>query len=355
MKFLLPLIVLCTLGANEITLTKQQAQNWQIQTTLASPSGTIPLGTFMIEVVTPPHLLQAITLPFEAQITKLHIASFQEIKQGEILAEISSPSWIEAQQTFISHTLMHNEQKSIAHRKNRLCKEGIIPQKECISINTTLQNTKSKQEAAKALLLAYGASQKQITQISQTKHIQQYLPIYANKSGIITHLNTEVGSSIDTSKPLCIIQKPGALWMESDLPQKYIKTLQKQKSLFITLNGSQYQCNVLNFSPTINRQNQTQRVRFSLPKNAPLLAGFRGISEIIINKPSWKIAQKSVIQSENQSIVFVKKDHGYQSLAVNIYATQDPFYYIEKDEKLKAPIVISGIAILKSMMETENE
>ncbi len=59
----------------------------------------------MAEVVTPPQLLQTVSLPFEAQIKKIYVANFDNVKRREPLAEVTGRDWIELQKRFISDAI----------------------------------------------------------------------------------------------------------------------------------------------------------------------------------------------------------------------------------------------------------
>ncbi len=349
-SLLLLIITIFALKANEIKLTTEQEKNWQIKTQMVEKSDTLPLGKFMMEVTTPPNLFRAVTLAFEAQVTKLYVALYQNIKKGTLLAEVSGAAWINAQTEAISNVIKLKESQSIANRKNRLCQEGIIPQKECVSINAIVQNNRAKLSASKAVLSAYGANKNIIKEIITALKIKQNLPIRAQTNGAIIELNVQVGKSINASSPLMIIQEQGAMWLESDIPLSAIKSLQSEKSITIKIDNKSYICKVLQLSPVINSQNQTIHVRFALPDSAKLLSGFRDIGQVIIKKPSLIVDKKAVVKSDNKYIVFVKETNGYKSVIVDVLAEDDKVYYIAPDERLNAPIAITSLAALKSMI-----
>ncbi len=348
---LLMIMTIFALEANEIKLSQKEGENWQIKTKMVEKTNSLPLGTFMMNVTTPPNLLRAITLAFEAQVTKLYVTSYQSIKKGELLAEVSGASWIQAQTEAISNSITLRESRTNANRKNRLCKEGIIPQKECITVNAIVQNNRARLSASKAVLSAYGADETVIKEIINSLKIKPNLPIKSQTSGAVMELNAQVGKSINASSPLMIIQEKGAMWLESDIPLSFIRTLQAQKSVKINIDKKSYTCELLQFSPVINAQNQTIHVKFALPKDATLLSGYRGVAQIIIEKPAMVVDKKSVIKDGALFVVFIKTDNGYKSIDVDILAEDENVYYIAPNSELTKPIATSSLATLKSMME----
>ncbi len=344
-------LAIFVLNANEITLTKQQITNWQIKTQIPTKSNTIPQGTYLMEVTTPPNLNQAITLTFEAQVRKIYVASYQNIKKGDLLIEVSGSSWIEAQNEAILDAIKLKQSRTIANQKNRLCKEEIIPQKECINAGAILKNDRAKLSASKAVLKAYGADAKLIKEIVNNLKIRQSLSIKSNATGVITELYAQVGKSIDASSPLLLIQENGAKWIESDIPNDDIDTLIGEKEVEIVIKNQTYLCKVLQFSPIINRHNQTRKVRFILPDNSKLLSGFRDLGQITIKKPSFTVDKHSVIKSGKKYIVFVETASGYKSVRVEILAEDEKVYYLAPNKLLETPIAISSLATLKSMLD----
>ncbi len=133
----------------------------------------------MAEVVTPPQLLQTVSLPFEAQIKKIYVANFDNVKRREPLAEVTGRDWIELQKRFISDAIELKHHKSVADRKDRLCQEEIIPRKECISANAEYRADRIKVSASKALLRGYGADEKMIRELFENLKISQTLKVHS--------------------------------------------------------------------------------------------------------------------------------------------------------------------------------
>ncbi len=356
-KLALILTVSTTLSlvAQEIKLTPQQNQDWHIQSAQPIPSKTLSIGSFMGEVTTPPQLLHSISLPFEAQVKKLFVANYDNIQKGDLLAEVTGRDWIELQQRFISDAITLKHHGDIASRKNRLCKEEIIPKKECTTANATYRADKIKVVASKALLKGYGATNRMIQDLFEDLKIAQTLSIRSDVDGKIVQLNAQSGKRTSPSDALFVIQKEGALWLEVEMLAKKAMRLKNGEAVKISFNHESFDSHLLLHSPTINPQNQTQKVRFSLPKSEKFLTGMRDTAQISTLEPTLKVPKKAVIDYQNQEIVFLKTDQGYRSMRVNILGEDALFYYIEDKPTLHHPIATSSIAILKSLMEEGHE
>lgn len=357
MKKILLLSVLSVLyvGATELKLSEKALDNWKIKTAKASVSDTLPLGSFIVKVTTPPTLLHSITLPFQAQVLSLNVASYQKVNKGDLLATVTGTEWIEVQKKTISDAIELRHHKHLAERKNRLCREGIIPKKECMAANAEMKTDEIKLSASKALLKSFGASDSIVRSLLKQLKITSSIPIVADTDGVITTLNAQVGQTTDSTQALFVIQKEGDLWLESDMPYVATASLQRGSSIQLGIDNKVYASEVLELSPTIDVQNQSRHVRFSMAKDSGLLIGMRPMAEVLLTQKSLRIPKKSLIQNEGVDIVFVQKGDVFIDVAVTVLGEDAKYYYLQDIDALHQPIVTTSIAVLKGMLGAEDE
>ena len=348
-------LTLLFINAKPIKLTPQQQKDWQITTAQPKVSKSLTIGRFMAEVTTPPQYLYSVTLPFEAQIQKLYVANYDSVKKGQLLAEVTGRDWIEIQQRFISDAIELKHHAHIAERKNRLCSEGIIPKKECTSANAEHKADKIKASASKALLKGYGATNKMINDLFNNLKISRTIKLRSLVSGRLLKLNVRSGKSTNPTDALFVIQKEGALWLEVEIPVKKAMRLKKGEILSILFNEESFSGKVLLKSPIINIVNQTQKVRFLLPKSSKFLTGMRDMAELSITTNTLQVEKKSVITIKNSKVLFVVTPKGYISTPIKVLGEDDNHYFINGKLQSTDTIATSSLAILKSMMESEDE
>ena len=348
-------LTLLFVNAEPIKLTAQQQKDWQIATAQPELSQSLTIGRFMAEVTTPPQYLYSVTLPFEAQIQKLYVANYDSVKKGQLLAEVTGRDWIEIQQRFISDAIELKHHAHIAERKNRLCSEGIIPKKECTSANAEHKADKIKASASKALLKGYGATNSMIHELFDNLKISRTIELRSLVSGRLLKLNVRSGKSTNPTDALFVIQKEGALWLEVEIPVKKAMRLKKGEMLSIVFNEESFSSKILLKSPTINIVNQTQKVRFLLPNNSQFLTGMRDMAQLSITTNSLRVAKKSVITIKNKKVVFIVTPKGYSATPIKVLGEDDNHYYISGNLQSTDTIATSSLAILKSMMESEDE
>jgi len=354
-----PLLIISTLlgmlNATTVTLTPQQQRDWTIKTENPQPSSLLAIGKCMAQVVTPPQLLHTVSLPFEAQIKKLFVANYESVKRGTRLAEVTGREWIELQQRFIADAIELKHHRRVAERKNRLCQEEIIPQKECTAANAEYRADQIKVAASKALLRGYGADATLINNLFEHLKIAPTMTLYAKLSGRVVQLNAQTGRSVSPSDALFVIQKAGSLWLEANMLAYKSTHLDDHVKVHINFNHQNFESQLLLHAPQINPDDQTQKVRFSLPKGSKFLAGMRDTVKISIDKNTLKVPKKAVISYNDEQVVFVQNAQGYTPFAITILGEDEQHYYLQDQPQLHAPIAVSSLTILKSLLEGQDE
>lgn len=354
-KLILLTLSTLMLNAENIILSSEQEANWQIKVETPQISKRLPLGEFVAEVVTPPTLLHTISLPFEANVKKLHVANFQPVTKGQILADVTGTEWIETQQKAISDAIEFKHHEHLAERKNMLCQEEIIPQKECVAANAELEADKIKVAASKALLGSYGASDAMISKLFKDLTLSQTIELKSTVEGRIVELHASPGKSTSPADALFIIQEKGPLWLESAIESKRTVGLQEGEKVEVTLEHYTFETSILQLSPVINPENQTRQIRFEVPADRHIFSGLRTSAKITIFHDSLKIRKNAVIKDGDAQIVFVKNKEGYTSVPVEILAEDDTYYFIKPSSVLENKIAVSSLAILKNMLGSEDE
>lgn len=346
------LIFALSLIAN-VTLTPQEEKSWQIQSAKAKEVTHVPLDAYMMQVTTPLTLLHTISVPYEAQVVQLHKTEFEHAKKGEVLADLSSQNWIEAQKEAIDTWIELSYSKNEANRRSQLCKEEIIAQKECFVADEEMKRDTIKLQAAKALLRSYGATDEMMQKLFNELTIFSNIELRSSVKGVVLQTDIQVGKNISPSSALFVIKMDGENWLEADIPQAVAKTLQPSQEVILRVAKDEIKSKILLISPTLHPLNQTRYVRFVLPKDANLLAGLRTKVELSVAKRAFVIDKKALIRQDNESIVFIKKGQTYSALRVDVLAENREVCYLEYKEELKEPIAVTATSILQNRLKED--
>ncbi len=343
------------LQAEQIQMTSEQEKNWNISVEAPKASKSYPFGEFIAHVVTPPTLLNTISLPFEANVKKLYVAKYQRVKHGDVLAEVTGTKWIEVQQKAIAEAIEYKHHAHLTERKNVLCKEEIIPQKECVAANAELKADKIRVAASKALLKGYGASQSVIDTLFKNLEISNTIKITSTVDGSIIELGATPGKSTNPDDALFVIKQEGALWLEANIEADRTMKLHEGQDVEVTLNQELFKTRVLQIAPVINPQNQTRQVRFLLPTKANISSGFIGSAKLTLFSDVLKVKKNSVIKEGFTQIVFAKTKKGFVAVPVKVLSEDDDYYYLKKSPRLQDEIATNSLAILKNLLGGSDE
>ena len=341
--------------AEKVEITSEQEKNWDIKVEKPQPASKYPLGEFIAQVVTPPTLLQTISLPFEANVKKLNVAKYQRVKKGDVLAEVTGTKCIEVQQKAISDAIEFRHHSHLTERKNMLCKEDIIPKKECVAARAEFETDKIKVAASKALLKGYGASDEMIDGLFTSLRISNTMPVISEVEGSIVVLNATPGKSTSPDDALFVIEEKGALWLEANIEAKRTVKLEEGQEVRITMLNHTFETKVMQLSPVINPENQTRQVRFFLPLDVRIASGLIGSAKLTLFKDVMKVRKTSVIKRGQTQIVFIKTKDGFVALPVTVLAEDDSYYYLKGSAKLNLDIAVNSVAILKNLLGGNNE
>ena len=352
---ILPLFFAGVLQAETIKMTTQQAKNWDIKTAMPQQAKRYPLGEFIVEVVTPPTLLQTISLPFEANVKKLYVAKYQQVQKGDMLAEVTGTKWIEVQQQAIADAIEYKHHKHLTERKNMLCKEDIIPKKECMAANAELKNDKIKVAASKALLRGYGASESMIDELFTSLRIAPTLKIKSMVNGSIVQMHATPGQSTSPSDALFVIQEKGQLWLEANIEAHRTLKLKEGQRVQIFVGDKMFNTTILQLSTVINPENQTRQIRFLFPKNITIASGLRTTAKIVLFGESLKVKKSSLTKVGDTKIVFAKIEDGFVAVPVKVLSEDDDYYYLKPSPRLNHEIAVNSVAILKNLLGADNE
>ena len=341
--------------AEKVTLTPKQEKNWDI--TVAEPQRTdsYPLGRIIVEVVTPPTLLHTISLPFEANVQKLYVAKYQKVKKGDVLAEVTGTQWIEAQQRAVADAIEYRHHKHLTERKDMLCKEGIIPKKECRAAHAELETDRNKIVADRALLESYGADRKTVDSLLDNLKIHNVLKIRSTVDGSVIALNASPGKSTGPTDTLFMIKQKGPLWIEANIEALRTLKLREGEKVRFFVADKVFESTVLQLADIINKENQTRRVRFSVPESIQLASGLMLSAELIVFGDALKLPKGAVINEGGTQIVFMKTGFGFRAIPVEVLAEDEKHFYIKPTSLLEGKVAVNSLAILKNLLGGNDE
>ncbi|MGB3776034.1 MAG: efflux RND transporter periplasmic adaptor subunit, partial [Leeuwenhoekiella sp.] len=279
------------LAPNEIRMSKNAMALANVQTTIVGNSEENGENSLSLsgKIAQNAEKMTVQASYFDGRIEKLNVNfEGQEIQKGQLLATIYAPELVAAQQELLTAVSMKESQ-------------------------TALYN------AVRKKLKLWKLSENQINSIEKSGNIQEYMPVYATVSGIVSEVMSATGDYVKTGQPLLKVSDLGEVWAEFDAYENQLNQLKEGDSITVSANAYPnkiFRATVTFIQPTLNTQSRTVRVRATLDnKDDFLKPGMfitgnlsAGNRDKLSGTEVVNIPQSAVLWTGERSLVYVKTD-----------------------------------------------
>lgn len=245
-----------------------------------------------------------------------------EVKKGQVLFELYSPSLINAQQEYVLALQNNNRQLIRAGRKK---------------------------------LITLGLTKQQIDTLQRTRNVKQQIPIYAKISGVLSKLNIRDGVYIKPDKELLVIEDLSSVWVKVEVYEQqsdWVKLHQTAIASFAGLPGRLWQGEVIYIYPTLDKKNHTLAVRLQFPNpNLTLKPDMYATVKILVpsDKKQLVVPSSAVIMTGRGSHVILSLGKGkYKPQAVTLGDESNDEVAILKGLSQGDKVVTSGQFLIDS-------
>jgi Cu(I)/Ag(I) efflux system membrane fusion protein len=278
-----------------------------------------------------------VTTRVNGWVEKLYVNyTGQVVKKGEKLMDIYSPELVSAEQELLTALSYQNSVKN----------SGISDVTE--SSEDLLKNAVRKLELLEI-------SDKEIDRLKQTKEVQTYVTLYAQKSGTVVHKNVIEGQKIMAGAPLLKIVDLSNLWLTADIYEYELSKIKLGSPADITLNflpGKTFKSKISFIYPTLDDKTRTAKVRFDIPNyNNELKPSM--YANIVINGKDLgsypAVPEQAVLRSGQKNILIVALGGGkFKPVDVTLGEYSDGYYQVLKGISSGETIVTSAQFLIDS-------
>lgn len=243
--------------------------------------------------------------PAGGRIVQLFVNMGQNVRAGQALFEIFSPTIAEVQTEFVSARSALLQAERELRRKEDLHKKGIAPLRELEEASTEYEIAQSEMEGASLKLKIMG--------IEEDK-IGKPLVVRSPINGRVVDLNVAPGEFItEPEEPLMIIADLSKVWVRANIQEKDIRFVKPNADVYASFAAypeENYEGKVLFVSDILDEDTRTIRViiefeNVDMKLKPGMFATVRLLSE---PAPQIVIDQKAVLQRRDYSYVYVQKD-----------------------------------------------
>jgi membrane fusion protein, heavy metal efflux system len=253
--------------------------------------------------------------PIPGRLTHIDARFSQEVKAGQVLAEISSPELAQAQLSFLKAHSQLKLMTQAVERAELLLSADVIGSAELQRRQAEKQIAGAEKRAVSDQLKALGISTAKIATLEATGQIQSSASITASGNGTVIDVKVTRGQVISPTDVLFVISDLSELWALAELPEQdsqFVKTGQRVQVEIPALGQVAIVGTVAYVADIVNPETRTVRVGVSLPNRERKLKPSMLMTMLIEGKPISKavVPLAAVVRENDADHIFVKQADG---------------------------------------------
>ena len=342
-RFLLLLLLNSTVFAAEqsVQLTATQIEKLGIVQGNLTRISEIPVLYAPATVLIPPNNEYVVSATQAGIISQLNAALGDEVKKGDVLAQINSPNLLSLQSNYLKAASALQLANSAYSRDKSLAKDGIIANRRVQETQSAFNAaTLEVQEAKRLLEIAGGSANGQLN---------SQLSIRSPISGVVIERMVTAGTRIDELTPLYHVANLQTLWLEIAIPQERVSEIKIGD--LVAIDNTPLKAEISLIGQNVNLENQTVLAR-AVIKNAQkqIRAGQKLNVQISqsSSKNVFKVPNTAIAQNDGKAFVFLKNSSGFIVKPVTQISKKDDQTIISADLLGDETIALKGAAILKA-------
>lgn len=248
----------------------------------------------------------------------------QVVKQGDILAKITSTELTQSQLSFLKAKSASQLADQAANRANILYKEDVIALAELQRREAEASSAKAEFRATNDQLRVQGMDQPSIDRLAKTGVIESINNVIATIPGEIVERKINKGQVVQPADALFTVADLGSLWAVSEIPESNSYLIHKgQKVILIipALRNAEVEGVVAHVDSIVNPQTRTVVVRMEVPNKDALIKPGMLATMMIESQPTERllVPSSAVIREDNHDHVFIREDdETYRMVAVKL-------------------------------------
>jgi Cu(I)/Ag(I) efflux system membrane fusion protein len=273
-----------TVNPDAIVMTEEGIKLAEVETSIVSRMNPVKSIRLYGKIQADERLIQTQPAHVPGRIDKLFLNfTGEEVKKGQVIAQIYSPELINAQEELLEALKMKEMQP------------GIL-------------------EAAREKLRQWKLTDDQIEEIENSKVPKTEFEVSSTASGIVINKRVNTGDYVSLGAPLYEIADLSHVWVLFDAYESDLQWIKKGDKITFTLQsqpGKEYSGPVAFIDPVIDPLTRVAKVRLEIPNSENTLKPEMFVKGIVnarlkLSGNSLVIPQSAVLWTGTRSVVYVK-------------------------------------------------
>ncbi|MBL8381139.1 MAG: efflux RND transporter periplasmic adaptor subunit [Burkholderiales bacterium] len=257
--------------------------------------------------------------PVTGRIVDIKALLGQDVRQGEVLAELNSQDTTSAQLAFLkAHSAEQLASRGV-ERAQLLLAADVIGSAELQRRQGELTVARAEKRAAADQLRVLGLSLKTVAQLEATGTIVASTPITSTQAGTVIERKVAVGQVVAPSDSLFVVSDLSSVWAVADVPEQEADTVRRGQRVEIEVPalGNEKRAGVIVFvADVVNPETRTVRVGVVLENPGRTLKPAMLTNMLIEGKVSQRtvVPVSAVVRENDADHIFVQVAPGSMRL-----------------------------------------
>jgi cobalt-zinc-cadmium efflux system membrane fusion protein len=309
----------------------------------------VPVLYAPAKVVIPPKQEYIVSASQAGLITQLNAALGDQVKAGEVLAEINSSEIVSMQRMYLKASSELELGQLVYDREQKLLEDGVIAERRWQETRTVHNTLVAEANERRQLLEIAGMTVAEITELKKRRQLSGVLRIRAPITGIVMERMAVAGARIDSLVPLYRVANLDELWLEINIPQEHIGQIKLGDQVLLEKPPTESEApeqqkgslapvtaKITLLGQTVNPENQTILARALVKGQLTDVRPGQRINTQIIqpnNGMAFTVPNTAIAQHAGQAFVFVRSAEGFTAHPVSVIGKQGD------DSTIKGPFI----------------
>lgn len=353
---LLPLLLIPTLTfAADLQITPTQLANMNLTTTTVDfrkSVATLKLNGVLVADRRKTHRVAPVV---DGQVITLQAVAHDQVKKGQVLAQLRSHSLGQAQADFLEALARFELTEAERSRIEALWNDGVVAQSRWLKVDSEYKSARATLEARQRLLSLTGLSDKQIELLSgQAPNQLAVFDLISPIDGVVTGVEIEPGQLLNAGHAAFHVDDLSSLWAMVKIPVASLPLIETgvEAEIRVQANpGHSYRGKLDSLGAEVDAQSQTLtgRIVMANPDGSLRPGMYAEVSLTGVASHGLVVPATSVFRIGDQNYLFKVTGSGrFEPVAVQTGVEAGGWLPIISGIAANTTIVSSGVAELKS-------
>jgi cobalt-zinc-cadmium efflux system membrane fusion protein len=302
-------------------------------------------------------LLYHVSAYMTGRITKIHAVLGDKVKEGTVLAHISSPQLTKAQLNYLSALSQKRLTEKALERAHGMLEAHVISAAEVDRRQSDFEIAAAELDAAADHLRLLGVDNDVLKKLAAETHIFPSLAITSPKRGVVIERNVTVGQVVEPSDQLFRIADLSSVWVVGAVPEQFVRNVEigKKVEIFVpALSYARLEGHIVFVADMVNPATRTVEIKTEVENPQRELKPSMLATMYISERPHENLAvpEGAVVREGSRDYVFTTSDNSlFQRIPVNLGPEIRGMRPVLKGLDPQQRIVLEGATSLEIMRQ----